>query len=116
MEIDRSERSRYEVDVFKDYASQKIGGERRWFFLATLDHVRRLLHEPESILMEPSVVRTIGEMSAREEVDSRGLASAFVDLHQRYAAEWVRCLDKIRHEYPSLDAVYRQLSAEGARG
>lgn len=108
--IDRSERARYAADIFDRFDGDEVPAKKRWYFLATVDHVSKILSDPGSLLCEPSVIRMIAAQSAREGRSPEALASDLVDLHLRYAAEWVRVLDKARSEYPKLDPLYRQVS------
>jgi 7-cyano-7-deazaguanine synthase in queuosine biosynthesis len=109
--VDHGERARYGTDIFARYDAKGLDAAQRWYFLATIDHVSRILHSPQSLLSEPSVVRVIAALCARGDRDPNALGSDIVRLHQRYADEWVRVLDRARADYPGLTPLWRQFAA-----
>lgn len=113
--IDQSECKQYITDIFANFGSDEISPVQRWYFLATIDHVAKILGDSESLLSEPSVLRVVAALSAQEERPVQAIASDLVKLHLRYAQEWLRVLDRAQAQYPKLTPLFRQLTVSTGR-
>ena len=101
-ELDMDEQKNRSLrDIF---ATFNVPGDddRRWYFLATLDHVAELLRNPSVVASHPSVLRTAAAWSEARGLDAVTLQGDIIDLHKRYADEWRNVLCGAAGRYDSI--------------
>lgn len=98
-ELDLREREKYREDIFHSFMDESIPTDRRWYFLATLDHVGKLLRDHGHLATEPSLIRVAHEIALRKDTDSGRELSCLVNMHLRYAREWLNVLSHAQERY-----------------
>jgi 7-cyano-7-deazaguanine synthase in queuosine biosynthesis len=111
-DIDLAERDkRYTCDIFKSFADETIPEARRWYFLATLDHVARMLRDRNLFAREPSLLLVASAQAARMGTNPTEEMQKIIDMHGRYVTEWLLMLDRAQSEYPGLKPILTALTA-----
>jgi Queuosine biosynthesis protein QueC len=109
--IDRDERVMYTEDIFASFAHQSELKGRNWYFLATVDHVSRILTDRSALAREPLLVRSAAALAERHGTTFAAEFRKIIDLHVRYAREWVLALAKCREDYSQLAFLSDNLTA-----
>jgi hypothetical protein len=110
--IDRDERARYGCDIFDDFDNTSVAATRRWYLLATLDQVFRLLGGSDALSNEPSLLRAAVAAANRAGTTAEAEMQGIVGLHVRYANEWRNTLNQLSDRYPKLRALHEALSLQ----
>jgi hypothetical protein len=95
--------------MFESFADGRVSQEHRWYFLATVEHIAHIVRVPEELKFEPSLFRTAVLHAQQSGSDVAFELQRLVDLHLRYAREWIRVIDQVSQEYPLLRQIFAEL-------
>lgn len=101
------DRHKRTVDIFGSFADGTIPDDRRWYFLATLDHASRMLRDRNTLASEPSLVLVARANALRAGTSPTEEMKKMIDLHARYALEWLNVLDRAQSSYPNLGPILK---------
>jgi hypothetical protein len=99
-------------DIFRAFADDSIPKDRRWYFLATLDHIYRIRQDASSITLDPMAIRVAHDMAVRFKAKPEQEMRNIIQLHERYALEWLAVLERAQSEYPLLKPIWMALNLQ----